>query len=182
VTHLDYSQDKQDTSFPVFRREPVENAFKSNAAGHPVYDEVEMVEIITPGVHRSGFDGRVTAEHKRRWPVQYAKFQQGLEAVVEGTPLEAWPALSKTQVINYQSRNIKTVEQLAMLSDGQLTELGDRKYRDDALKWLEKAWDGEAEAKLKAERDQIQANFDDLNRRFNELAAAVAAKEAKVAE
>lgn len=160
-----------DTAFPRFFRAAQQNNIKSAAMGHPVYDDVEKVEVIIPGQTLSIPTLYVTQEHRDRWPIQYAAFKAGLEAVTEGTPIEQWPPLTPAQVANLKAINILSVEALSAVPDSALPSIGmgARALRDKAAAWLEQAAGGEPLSKalaaieaLKSELETMKASHDDF--------------------
>lgn len=164
-----------DTAFPRFYRSKEENGFKSSQAGHPVFDDVEMVEIIIPGQTQSISHVRVKQAQRDRWPQQYAAFKAGLEPALEGSPLEEWPPLSPAQVANLKALQIHTVEQLATASDTVLEKIGmgSRALRDKAAAWLDNANGGEALSKALAHNERLTAELADMQRKHNDLAQTV---------
>lgn len=165
----------EDTTFPRFYRDKAENGFKSAQAGHAVYDDVEMVEIIIPGQNQSIATERVKAEHKARWPTQYAAWKAGLEVAQEGSPLEFWPPLTPAQVANMKALNVHTVEQLAAVDDTALTRMGmgARDLREKAKAWLENAKGGESVSKLMAENAALKAQISAMETNYADLAGKV---------
>ena len=161
--------------FPRFFLDKMELPFKSAEAGHPVFVDVEMVEVTTAGDTRSTWVGKVKDEHRQRWPQSYNAFKQGLEPVVDGMPLEQWPPMTPGLVANLKAIKIFTVEQLAGISDGHLQNigLGGRQLRDKAEAWLRQAEDGKeverVNALLQTERDKVKVLSDTVA----DLSAAV---------
>lgn len=171
----------EDTTYPRFYRDKVENGFKSAQAGHAVYDDVEMVEIIIPGQNQSVATERVKQAHRDRWPAQYAAWKAGQEIAQEGSPLELWPPLTPAQVANLKVFNVHTVEQLAAVDDQALGNLGlgARDLREKARAWLENAKGGEAlsqalaeNSALKAQMKVMESNYADLAERVRKLTEA----------
>lgn len=147
---------------PRFYRNAQQNNFKSEQAGHPVFDDIEMVEILIPGDKNSIVSERVKDEHRNRWPKEYEAFKRGLEPVEDGAPLAEWPPLTPAQVANFASINIRTVEQLAGVNDNNLQALGmgGRQIREKARNWLEQAKGGEPLARVEAENEQLRQDLE----------------------
>ena len=136
---------KPKLAIPRFYTEMVEQTFRSQQEGRPIYAEREMVEIIIPGDRNTRATEIVNDEHKKRWPMEYAGFKRGEEVPVEGTPLRDWPAAEhRAREGELAYFNILTVEQLSQVNDSQLQNLGmgARRERDAALKFLEVAEKG----------------------------------------
>lgn len=179
--------DKQDTSFPEFRMEAVKNNFESVRQGRPVFEEKEFITIRVPGDRKTEWSGPVKDEHRRRWPRHYAAFKSEQEAPSEGMPLSEWPAVTRSQVLELASANVKTIEQLAKLPDDLLNKavnMGGFHLREKAQRWIEQANGAEPMERLAAENAELKdklavmkADQDDLKRRVDELLAAKPAKE-----
>lgn len=160
----------KDTAIPRFYVRPVQNNFRSQAEGRPIFDERDYVEIIIPGA-KDTVDRQVQEQDKDRWPEQYRRFKEDAEQATDGTPLEQWPAISVSQIAELKAKKIRTVEQLAGVSDGNLANLGlgARQLRDRALAYLEAAA-GNApldaallrEAKLKEEIDALKKQVESI--------------------
>jgi hypothetical protein len=133
-------------AIPRFKTEAVHLAYRSKAAGRPMYEDREYVEILIPGDRRSMAVEPVNEEHKARWPKQYEAFRAGKEPPLEGTPLADWPnsSLTRARVEELAYFNIRTVEHLAQVNDTQLGNLGmgARGLREAARKFLEVSRDG----------------------------------------
>lgn len=108
-----------------FYVDAVENQKKSKELGRPFFEDTEMVEILVPGDK----DNTIVAPAKTYLPRFAAKYQawkanQNQDAV-DGTLLKEWPGgPGASQVKNLEVYKIRTVEQLAGLSDGNLQAMG----------------------------------------------------------
>lgn len=110
--------------FVNFYYESVKDEEKSTEAGRPIFTDREYIKIIPVGDKNTVICEPVTEEYKYRFPVQYAAFKRQEVQPQEGTPLEEWPILTKSQALNFKSANVHTVEQLANVSDTNLHNLG----------------------------------------------------------
>lgn len=164
------SQEK-DNCIPVFYVKPVQNNFRSQAEGRPIFEDREYVQVIVPGDTKSEVNREVQDRDKDRWPEQYRRFKEDAEQATDGTPLEQWPAVSVSQVAELKAKKIRTVEQLASVSDSALQNLGlgARQLRDRAKAWLEAAAGNapldaalQREAKLQEEIDALKAQMNSL--------------------
>ena len=154
-----------------FYNENVYMEFLSEKEGRPIYEKQPFIRIYTPGdktkivvrkaVQEStgGFPSDV-----QRFPQQWAAFQQGVQAVASGLPLEEWPLMTTGQVKALNAVNIYTVEQLAAVSDAALDGLGHggRAIRDQAIAKLEGMKDESHSAKLVAQNADMQRQLDEL--------------------
>jgi hypothetical protein len=166
-----------DAAFPRFHLRPVRQGFKSEQAGRDIWEDAEYVEIFTPGMTRSIPCEPVGETHRGRWPAQYEAFRKGLEPPAEGTPLEQWPPLSPAQVLTLKAAHVRTVEQLAEVSDAALQTigLGARGLRTKAGDWLASAKSAEPLARERARADAAEAEVARLSAQVAELAGRLAA-------
>lgn len=167
-----------DNAFPRFWLETVENPAKSRAAGHAIFDDVEMVEIILPGSPKSTWGGFVAQKHRDRWPTQYAAWKAGMEPSLDGTPLEQWPPMSRGQAMSLKSLEIHTVEQLAAsLTNDQVLQrigMGARSLCESAKAWLEQRAGGDALLRVMGEKEQLETRFAALEKQYADLAGRFA--------
>lgn len=61
---------------------------------------------------------RVDDEIKRRFPAEYLAWSNGDVAPIDGTPLNTLPTLPERLCLEMQATGIRTIEDLADLSDG----------------------------------------------------------------
>lgn len=161
-----------------FYKKPVQNDYKSQQAGRPIFDEIDFVEIRVPGDTTTAIDTPAREEHKVRFPMHWAHFMntQGAEGHASGTALDAWPRLSRAQVEELKALKFSTVEQIATAADSQLQRIGmiagmsPYAFREAANRFLKLAHDDatttEAENKVKALEQQLA----DLQAQMAELA------------
>lgn len=158
--------------FVMFTEDAVQNYAKSEAAGRPIYDMEERVSIRFPGNNLTEIVRKVGPEDRERWPEQYKAFKQGRgNVVIDGTPLEAWTALSKAQVREFNAMNIFSVEQLAAVDDYfcQRIGMGGRMWRDRAKIWLEAALDNAKIDQVASLNLRQQEQIEAQNRQIVEL-------------
>lgn len=183
---FDYEPPRKDapTVFPRFHVKAIQNNYKTEREGRPIFDEVEYVEITVAGDTRTVIDERVKDEHRQRWPESYKRFREGQEQAQDGTPLEAWPALSTGQVAEYKALNIRTVEALAALDDGFLSRLGTggRVIRDKAKAWLERAQGDAPLSKALADIEDIKAELAVKDKAIADQAAEIERLKNKLVE
>lgn len=124
-----------------FYFEAIKDEEASIKAGRPIYVDKEYIKIIPVGDKNTQVCEPVTDEYRFRWPQQYAAFKAQQHQPQEGTPLEQWPPLTKSQVMTFKGANVHTVEQLANVSDSNLSNLGmgARDLRDKAIAYLKSA-------------------------------------------
>lgn len=143
------------------------------AAGRPIFDDVEFIIINIPGDKTQEIHREVRPTDKVEFAKQYQAWKAGQDQeTASGTPLEQWPTISRAQVEELRFFKVRTVEQLAELSDSNASRMGPiTAIRQKAKDFLEKA-KGNAPMEqmrgLLAERDgEVEA----LKRQVAELAA-----------
>lgn len=127
--------------FVQFYFEAVKDEEATIEAGRPIYVDREYIKIIPVGDKMTVVCEPVTDEYRFRWPQQYAAFKAQQHQPQEGTPIDQWPPLTKSQVMTFKAANVHTVEQLANVSDGNLQNLGlgARDLRDKAIAYMKNA-------------------------------------------
>lgn len=108
-----------------FYSKAVHQPFKSEKAGRPIYEDVDYIQIFTPGNQLNIIDTPVRFEHKKRFAQQWAMYESGKGTGMEmGTPVRQWPFLSSAQAEEFHGAKFFTVEQIANASDQQLQSMG----------------------------------------------------------
>jgi hypothetical protein len=164
--------------------EPVRDTRASLDAGRDIFVERERVRIIIPGMIASVLVKEVTEEHRERWPDQYKAFKSGQDVVLTGTPLEEWPILNKAMIAELKHLQIRTVEELAGLSDVAVQHIGmgGQVLRERARGWLDEA---QAEAftnKVLHENDLLRSEVAGLKTQVEELSRHLVALSTRVSE
>lgn len=158
----------KDTARPRFYMEAVQNKFKSEQEGRPIFDEREMVEIRIPGDKLSVYVGYVTDAERERWSDIYAAFKRGEARAASGTPLEHWtnPSMTRARVAELKGANILSVEELANVPDNTLPRLGmgSRELREQARAYLDSAKGGAGNAAMAAEVARLKEMVEQLTR------------------
>ncbi len=158
--------------FVQFYLEPVKNATKSAVEGRPIFDELPMVKIITPG-SRDVMVTRATANYQQRFPKQWDAFQRNLSQSIEGTPLEQVPFLTVGQIAELKALNVMTLEQLANLSDAVVHKfMGAQKMKQQAQTYLDAAKSAAPMTQLMAELEKRDAQIAALQQQVEQLVAA----------
>lgn len=130
----------------------------SKEAGRDVYKDVEFVKIAIPGDRHSLVFQPATDVHRRRFPRAYQAFKDREHTPMQGTPLEQWPVVSRSIVLNLKALHVHTVEALAEVHDGNIDRLGSsgRELREKAKAWLAEAQTGAETVRLAAEKQALQ--------------------------
>ncbi|RQS22413.1 chromosome partitioning protein ParA [Burkholderia sp. Bp8995] len=160
-----------------FTLEPVHQEAESERQGRPIYKDVPHIRIHFPGDRTKQIFRPVKMQDDVQGPSDPRRFSRQWEAFVEqraqvseGTPLEQWPPLSRSEVLSMKAMHIHTVEQLAAIADHNLSWLGARELRDKAAAWLQNADGGKEVIRLMAENDQLRADLEAQKGQTRELA------------
>jgi hypothetical protein len=153
-----------------FYSRPIQNLFRTQQEGHPIFEDVDYVEIHTPGSQLNIIDTPVREDHKRRFPLHWAHFQNthGKDSKVVGTPINQWPLLTSAQSETVKGLGFLTVEQVAFASDEQVGKLGmhagmaPHAFRDRAKRFLEAAQGEAAINKQAQEMESLKKQIADL--------------------
>lgn len=175
-------QDREkDRAIPRFYVEAVPVSGSVENEGRPLYEDREFVELRHPGDRSYNFITEVNAEMKARFPQHYAHFKQGLAEPDYGTPIEKWPVLKPSEVLNLKAMAIRTIEDLATIPDSGLAHLGHagRTLRDQAGAWLESAARGAGAVKAAKELEDAKAMVALRDQQIADLAARLDALENK---
>lgn len=172
-------------------RDPVQNKFRSEQEGRPIFDEAIMAEVITPGssanipvfeLERKLSNGEVIRGSKYDELRQYVQAFESDEitADLSGTPLTEWPEISVSLAATLKASGVHTVDALAALPDTRIMILGPdgRGMRDKAAAYLAKA-SGTADytavvaenARLKQENEATKQQMLELSQRMDQLQA-----------
>lgn len=168
-----------------FKMEAVHQGAASEKEGRPIYKDVPYIEINFPGDRTKKIyrPVKMESDHQSpadpvRFPRQWEAFQQQRTQVQEGTPIEQWGPLTRSQAMELKAMHIHTVEQLAGIADQNLNWLGARELRDKAEAWLKQANNGKEVLRLEAENAQLKEDLAlkadqirELNERFESLSA-----------
>lgn len=167
-----------------FFMRPLQNAAKSKEAGRPIYDEVPYVSIKQPGQKDSEVVAPARDRHKQRFPRHWQAFEsRESQDAITGTPLEEWSGITRAVVEELKFFNIRTVEQLAGLSDANAQNImGIQALKQRASDWLESS-DSEAAALALRESNQkiemLLAVVEEQNAKIAALEAQLAPTEAE---
>lgn len=153
----------------------------SEKENRPIFADVPYIWIRFPGDNSRELKQKAKDHHKRRFPQQWAAFEQQKEEVHEGTPLSEWGPVSKSLALNYKGLSIHTVEQLAAVPDSALQGMGHgaRPLRDKAIVWVEQARGAAPLLELKAENERLKDDLSAKDTQISELSQRLSALEAK---
>jgi len=166
---------------------PQKNEAKSASAGRPIFEDTEFVEIFASGNSSNIVRRPARQMDKERFRRQYEAFKAGHEDQVQGTLLHEVPWITRSQVEELAYLRIRTLEQLANVSDaacGKHVGLYDLKSKaqkalaaaEGAAPLTELAKENED---LKRRLDQRDKEMDTMKEQMAKLIAAVQAKNAQ---
>jgi hypothetical protein len=155
------------------------NEFRSEAEGHPVFDNVPFVRIIVPGDKNTIVDTPATEQHKLRFAKVWERFQkmEGDAETPPGMPLREWPIITRGQAEELAYLNIFTVEQLSTLADQHGSKIMNfHELRRKAIAFLETAKDSalllkktEENARLQQQITGLEARLAENDKRFEQM-------------
>lgn len=144
------------------------NPLKTELEKKPVFDDVVKVEVRTTG-SRDIFIGPANTKWIEEFPQAWAAYQ-GQAVPVSGRQLSEIPNLGRMEAAYYQTRGIRTAEQLAEITDGNISSFGHGAYlhREAARKltgWQEdkvKEFQAKEQTDMKDQIAKMAALIDDL--------------------
>lgn len=147
--------------------------------GIPVFKDIEYIEKRIPGDRTNIVFKPLRDADKKEFAAQYQHWLATREDPKSGYPLKDWPPLVRSQVEQLAFHGVKTVEELANLSDSVCQSIGSGTLavRQKAKDWLDRAKGAGPESALRAELDAKDNEIATLKRQFSELTALVRAKE-----
>ena len=156
-----------DTLAVRFFSHPRQNEAKSQEEGRPIFEDVDYIEIMQPGNKDSIVRRPATPMDIQRFARHYEAYKARTgEEILEGTPLKEWGLLTGAQCAELEFMNIKTVEQLAGVSDSNAQNmLGVMALRQKAQDYLEASKESatiEALAEAKRENEKLQETVAEL--------------------
>jgi hypothetical protein len=178
LRHSDYGGDDQ--LVVNFTTVAVLNKLESYKAGSPKYQDMDFITIIIPGNKDLTYHGPVTDFYEWRFPREYEAFKAGKGHVVQGTPLSSWMELTASQVKELEYHGIKTIEQVANLSDSTSGILRSfYNMKEKAKHFLEIAKDTEKTSlmtmQLADQESKHKAEMAELNAKMLQLMEMVSA-------
>jgi hypothetical protein len=157
-----------------FFTHPQISKVESEAAGRPVYKDVVMVEVIQPG-EKEPVRQLANDFHKIRFARQWENFEKGKAETHTGTPLELLFLNEPGTILNLNSFNVFTIEQLANITDTAITSIPmGRQLADRAKSYVSTATGG-------AMFHKMQTQIAELTRKLEDQAAQLANKPAETA-
>jgi hypothetical protein len=117
------SKHQNDGGVPIFFTKAV--AYK-DADGNVDYRDELWVKIHNKGDRLNIMERAKRPEDEKRWPAQWAAYQNNTEAAIDGIPLDDFPAITPAERMKCKALHLRSVEDLANYPDGQIKDLGQR--------------------------------------------------------
>ncbi len=167
----------------TFHQEAVKNETASEEAGRPIYDNIDFIEKQVVGDNKSMINRPVRDEDKMEFADAWNAYIQKSEPTTEpGTPLDRWAPCDPAQVKELEHYNIRTVDQLALVHDGQLQNIGHgyRSLRDQAIGFITTAEGTATPQALTAEITRLKDKVAEQSGTIAQQAAHIRMIEAKL--
>lgn len=156
-----------------FRADKVKNEAKSKEAGRPIFDDIELCEIRSPGDRNTVKVFPAHSQHRwtvneegeqeiqtyaQRWSSQYQRFKERRDQIQEGTPLSELPFLTEGKRAELKALSILTAETLAALDGQRLKSIGPggRELKNQAQAYLDNASGSAAVTKMASEIEALK--------------------------
>jgi len=107
-----------------FFTEAIEMTFQSKKEGRPIFKEIPWVKILNPGDNTTVIERPATNRDREKYPNAWARYENAVRGDAVGTPLEKWQLINKAMLREAQYYHINTVEQLAAISDANVSKMG----------------------------------------------------------
>lgn len=153
-----------------FYMHPQQDEQKSAAAGRPIFEETEFVEIIAAGNQTSIIRRPARQMDKQRFQRQYEAFKAGHGDSDYGTILSEVPWITRSQVEELSYLRIRTLEQLANVSDSECGKhVGLYELKSKAQKALAAAEGAAPLTELEQENKALKKTLDDQQSQMSKM-------------
>jgi hypothetical protein len=184
------NKDPDASVIPVFREHAERNEAKSAAAGRPIFDDVDIVELRYPGrrdysVHPATAFSHWTVDpltgeqikvtYAERFQRQYQQFKSRNTQTKSGTPLDYATFLTEGMRASLKALNVYTIEMLAAVDGADLKNLGPggRDMKNRAMAYLEDSDQRSGDTKMIAELEALRARNAAMEEDLQKLKAVV---------
>lgn len=166
-----------------FYSKPLQDNFRSEVEGRPIFNDVDMVRITSPGDALSIIDTIATEHYKNRFRRQWQFYQankEGDQLTAGRTPLTAWSRLTPSQVEELKYLKFYSVEDIANASDaalhniGMVGGMGGHAFRQAAQAYLNVSRDAAAVQHAQQENAALRAEMNELRQQMQGFAALAA--------
>lgn len=153
-----------------FSKVPKQHAKKSDEQGRPVFEEVDYITIAVPGDKSSEVCRPVTPDDIARFKPAWDRYLAGQGERLDGIPLREWPGVTRAQVEELAYFNVRTVEQLAEVNDGNLKNMGPMlALRQKARDYLERVRSDAPAQRMRQELEQRDSQISKLQAQVEAL-------------
>lgn len=180
VNSADYGTPGDEKLHVKFTSQSHFNDAKSREMNRPVFEMADYIVIMVPGDKDSIVNRPVREGDKTRFATQWSRYSAGQSQVI-GTPLSEWGKITRAQVDELAYFNIRTIEDLANVSDASKGRfMGMNELSEKAKAHLKLLKESEPLDKMQAElakRDeQAAVQQEQINQLMAQLAALTAVK------
>lgn len=157
--------------FVQFYTDSVEIKVESERMGRPIFKDMPHIRKLVPGDSTTVIERVAKKQDMDMFPRQWEAYQRQETIGLEGTPLEQWPQITRSQVREAKYFELHTVEQLSELSDHSCQKLGMGflELRAKARAWLKVAEGSAAYTAQAAENQRLKDEMDSLRAQIAEL-------------
>lgn len=159
----------------IFYKKPLHDPSKSAETGRPFFVDKIFVRIAPPGERLNIVDREAHDGDRRRWPMQWAQFQQNKEQHPDGTPIDMLFPEQPSVGATLRASGVQTIEQCAELSGNAIDNIGmgAQSYCNAAKKYLEQANKGVGIAQHRRDMEERDRQIKVLTRQIEELQSAL---------
>lgn len=167
-------KDPDESVVAIFKDFAIKDEAKSAAAGRPIFNDIEIVELRFPGTKNWGAypatamshwgldpetGEQVPVTYAERFRRQYQQFKNHATQTKTGTPLQYAAFLTEGRRAELRAQNIYTVEALAGIDGQPLKNLGQggREMKNAAMEYIEATQRGAINTQVQAELDALRA-------------------------
>ena len=163
-----------------FFSHPMQDKAKTLEEGRPIFVDTEYIRIMVPGDKSNVVMRSVREDDRQRFPKQYQAFKNDEEEILEGTPLDKWNFVSAAQVEELKYFGIRTVENLANVTDTNAQKfMGINLLRQKAQEYIAAASSEAPIAQLQEELSARDATIAEQASLLADMQERLAALEAK---
>lgn len=173
-----------------FYRGKVQNNYETELKGRPIFNDVDMVKIFTPGNDKNIIDTFVREDHKQRFPLKWHEYlnSKNGETSLSGTPVEFWPQITPAQAEELKAMKFFTVESIANATDQNIMRIqmvggmAPFSFREKAVKFLQIAQQVEQTNETDKKLQEIEAEKEAMRLQLAENNAKLEAMQAQMAQ
>jgi hypothetical protein len=163
-----------DKLFVTFFKHPRKDEKATLKEGRPIYNDEDYCRIMVPGDKDSIIVRPARDMDKQRFAKQFAAYQQGEGEAHQGTPLKAWPMVTRGQVEELKFFGVHTVEALSELADIHVQKfMGIGTLKEQAKAYIQNAKEAAPLVQLNAAVEAKDNEIAALNEAVNDLKSIV---------